>query len=204
MSRSPYEVDQLVPQGLNGSAGKVYQLTQTSVHPTRAIGRDEIGRVIEDTVPTVYWKFMVHPKGSIDKVPMRTCSVFSMEPEAERYETMITRQAIAAGWIPLELCPYSTEWTHITHGPFVRIPDGESACAGSPGGCVHMHRVIAARKVWAKTIHDADQAAVYSLKNEDAKKLAEQISEGVGAALARHVDNLTASRAKLRSGKGEE
>lgn len=201
---SPFEVEALKPEGIGGRSSKAYQLTPTSVNPTRVTGRDRIGRVVEETIPTVAWRFMVHPKGSIDKVPIRTSSVYSKDPEDERYEQIVMRDLVASGWIPLELCPYSTEWTHITHGPFAQIPPGETECGGAPKGCTHMHALIEERKRFAREIFDADQAAVYAMKREEADRMADAISEGVGHSLARHLEALQGTRAKLRAGKGEE
>lgn len=199
--KNPFVVDQLRPERLGGGQGGVYQLTAASVSPTRVIGRDEIGMPIEDTIPTTHFRQMVHPCGAINKVPMRTGSVFSMEPEAERYEQQQMRELIASGWIPLEMCPYSTEYTHITHGPFVKIPAGEQACNGDPGGCVHMKKVIEGRIALARQKHDAEYARVFAMKHEDTQRMIDGISEGVGAALSRHI---TDNRKNLRTGKGED
>lgn len=204
--KNPFVVDQLKPERLGGGQGGVYQLTASSVSPTRVVGRDELGMPIEDTIPTTHFRLMVHPHGGINKVPMRTGSVFSMEPEAERYEQQQMRELIAQGWIPLELCPYSTEYTHITRGSFVRPPAGETDCGGKQGGCQHMHAVIKMRTDRARQIHEAEHAKVYAMKHEDTQRMIDGISEGVGAALARHVDAAgaaKANRANLRAGKGE-
>jgi hypothetical protein len=203
---SPFEVDQLKPEGMGGKSGKTYQLTAASVSPVRITGRDELGFPVEETIPTVYYRLFVHPRGSVDKVPMRTASVFSMEPEAERYEQIIERDLVSAGWIPFEMCPYSTAYRHITGGPFVKPPadatDADLKCNGSPNGCAHMNRLIDVRKAFALKVHNAEHDRVYAMKHEDAQKMIEGISEGVGAALAKHID-VKARRNNLKEGKGE-
>lgn len=201
---SPFVVDQLRPEGLGGKSGGVYQLTASSVSPSRIVGRDEIGMPVEDTVPAAYHRALVDPHGNVTKVPMRTASVFSMEPEAERYEQQTTRDLISAGWIPLDVCPYSTEYTHLTRGPFVKPPAGEEDCGGKPGGCSHMQAVIRERLKRSRAIFDADQAKLTTMKTEDVERIQEVTAKAFGAAMREHFPDPRANRTNLRTGKGEE
>lgn len=203
LQKNPFVVDALKPEGLGGKGGGVYQLTATSVNPTRVIGRDEVGMPIEDTIPTVPFRFMVHPCGAINKVPIRTGSVPSMEPEAQKYEMQVMTDLIGAGWIPLEMCPYSTAYTHITRGPFVKPPAGAEDCGGAPGGCQHMKAVMEERTKRAAAKHKAEHDRVYAMKHEDTQKLIDGLTEGLGQVLARQND-AKANRERLKAGKGEE
>lgn len=188
--QSQFVVNQLRPEGLGGNgAGGVYQLTASSVNPTRIIGVDEIGMPIEDTVPAAYHKLFVMPDGGINKVPMRTAAVFSMDPAAERYEQQTTRDIIKAGAMPLNACPYTFEYSHITGGPLAKVPAGEKDCGGSTGprGCVHMQKVIEARLARSQTRFEADQKRVETMKTEDIQRMTEAMTVGIGAAIAEHM-----------------
>jgi hypothetical protein len=203
---SPFVVSSLRPETMTGQVGGVYQLTNASVSPTRIIGRDEIGMPIEDTVPAAYWKYFVHPCGAINKVVLRTAAVFDMSPEAERYEIQVTREIVGQGWIPLAMCPYSFELSHVTGGAFVKVPDGEKDCGGKPDGCDHMKSVIASRVARAKKKHDDDERALHAIKHEEAERMIAAVSEGVGIAMARHADPKAARKAMSShlAGKGED
>lgn len=204
--QSQFVVDQLRPEGLGGGAGGVYQLTASSVSPSRIIGRDEVGMPIEDTVPAAYWRYMLDPAGNICKVPLRTAAVFSMEPEAERYEQQQIKELIGSGWIPMDLCPHSTEYTHITRGPFAKAPAGVEACDGkkSETGCEHMQKVTADRRLRSKAKHDAAQTKLTTMSTEEANRQLEQTTKAFGMALAQHMPDPSRQRQNLARGKGEE
>ncbi len=199
---SPHVVDALRPEGLGGGGG-VYQLNVNSVNPTRIVGVDDAGMPIEETIPHAYHRRFVHPDGGINRIPMRTAAVFSREPEAERYEQITTRDLIRDGFMPIEACPYTFEYKHIKGSSLAKVPSGESDCGGKPDGCEHMLKVIAARLAIRSKKHDLIQAQAQNMKVEDVERMVGTMADGVGAALAKHVDQ-AAAKSKLRAGKGEE
>jgi hypothetical protein len=206
---SPFVVSQLTPQGTDGRPAGIYQLDANSVSPTRVVGRDENGMPVEETVPTVYWRHFAMPDGGWNKVPLRTGSVFSMHEDAVAYERMVTTDLVRAGAIPGWLCPYSTEFTHLTRGPFVPVPAGEEDCGGNEqaGGCKHMKALMARRKAIALEKHTAEVRRIESLKSDEINRMRDGIVEGVGTVIGKFMsaqDGLAASRAKLKAGKGEE
>lgn len=201
----PFLVDQLRPQGATGLGGKFYQLTPASASPVRHIGRDKLGRPIEDTVPTVAWRPFVMLDGCVNKVPIRTCSEFKMEPESVAYENDITKELISAGCMPLDACPYTFEYSFITKGPLAEIPSGEKDCGGNKDGCKHMRAIMDARKADALARHEIEQKNVQEMDPTKVKQLMEMVSEGVGDAIARHLpQQVKAARSRLQDGRGEE
>lgn len=147
--------------------------------------------------------------GGINKVPLRTGSVFSMQAEAVAYENEITTELVSLGCIPAWLCPHSTKFQHITGGPF--LPGGQD-CGGKPEGCEHILALSEERKAGVKERYDAEAKLLADKAAEEYKKMVagivEGVSEGVGAALARQVAPATpagaARRQNLRDGKIEE
>ena len=201
---SPFVVQQLRPQRVGGTAG-VYQLTQASTHPTAIGGRDSLGHPIEETIPTVYWRYFVMPDGCINRVPLRTGSVFSMDVDAQKYEQETVHDLITEGAIPLSLCPNSTEWTHITKGPFAKVGDGQD-CGGNEkaGGCEHMKKLMEARKAHVLEKHRAEIKRIESMRDEERKNeaalLRDGIVEGVGQVMAKHLQQ----KQRLREGRSSE
>lgn len=210
--QSPFVVTQLVPEGNEGRPAGVYQLTANSVSPQQFVGRDDMGMPVYETIPTVYWRYFAMLDGGWNKVPLRTGSVFSMHEDAIAYERMVISDLIRAGCVPGWLCPYSTEYTHITRGPFVKIPNGEEACNGdeASGGCVHLKALMAKRQKAALDKHTAEVTRIESLKDDQIARMRDGIIEGVGGAIAKHLaaaapqDVMKASKQRLRDGKGEE
>ncbi len=205
---NPFVVSELKPQRLDGSKRGVYQLTAQSAHPTRIVGRDEDGMPVEDTIPTVSWRHFVMPSGCINKVPIRTSSASPEDDNSMAYEQMVTVDLITAGAIPLAMCPYSTEYTHITRGPFVKPQPGEEACAGDEanGGCSHMKALMERRKAKVRTKHEAEVRRIESMKNDEIERMQRGIVAGVGEVMAKHLapqDAASAARNRLRTGKGE-
>ena len=192
------------PQRLDGTRRGVYQLHAASAHPIRHIGRDELGRPIEDTLPTVDWKYFVTMSGCINKVPVRTCSVSAEDTDGMNYENMVTTEAVQAGWIPLSMCPYSTEYTHITRGPFVKPPAGEEQCDGAESGCSHMKALMKKRQHAAKERADAAAKLLTSKRDDELAAMRDGIVAGVGEAIVKAQEHLSAGKNRLRSGKGEE
>ena len=204
-NQSPFVVPELRPERRDGGKRGVYQLNASSAHPVRHIGRDEDGMPIEDTIPTVTWRYFVTASGCINKVPIRTCSVSSNDVDGQQYEQSVTISKIERGWIPLSLCPYSTEYTHITKGPFVKPPAGETECQGDEanGGCSHMKALMKRRQEKVLKKHQSEVRRIESMKNEEIERMRDGIVEGVGKAMANAMDSVNAAKNRLRSGKGE-
>jgi hypothetical protein len=200
---SPFVVSELRPQRRDQHGRGVYQLTATSASPKRFTGRDEHGMPIEDTLPTVYWKYFVMPSGNVNKVPLRTGSVFSKHVDAVAYETETITELIESGCIPLWLCPYSTDYTHITHGPFAKPPAGEEACGGAEDGCSHLKKIMKVRQERVLTKHNAEVKRIEAMKDDQIERMAKGMVEGVGQAMAKHLtaqDALNAGKNRLRKG----
>ncbi len=181
---SPYLVSELRPEGVNGQRGGTYQLNAVSASPTRITGRDEIGMPVEETLPHGPWREFVHPSGCLNKVPMFT-SVGDVSLEHTRYGQQMERDLVASGWIPSDMCPYSFEYKHFNGGSFVKVPQGEVDCGGSKadGGCVHLQKVITARLAASRKKHDADQAALTTMKMPDVEKMmSAAVAAGIGMA----------------------
>ena len=191
----------LVPEGGSDDEG-VYQLTDSTVNPTRVIGRDHLGMPIEDTIPAAYWKPFVHPCGAINKVPLRTGAVFSRAPHHEQYELREMRDKLSKGWIPLWVCPYTEEFRAFTGGPIVTPPPGEKDCGGHPQGCVHLQEVMRARTKASRERHDAEVKKMTEQSDEERKKLVADIiagvAGGVGSVLADRLPDATDLRAARR------
>ncbi len=177
---------------------KLYELTPASVHPTAITGRDELGRPIEETRPPCYSRRFVHPDGSINWVPLRTGAVYSDSVEAQRYELITVRELISHGWLPLETCPYSHEFNHITRGALVAIPKTataeDMACRGDEGaldgarrddecGCKHLRAIIAKRRELAKERHAKDAKRMENLSREDVKALLAGVGDTISDAI---------------------
>lgn len=200
---SPFVVDSLRPQGTEGR-GRTYQLDVNSVTPTIVVGVDELGMPIEESVPHGHWRYMVHPDGNTNRVVLRTSVPATMEPEAVRYEQSEMRDKIQTGWLPLSDCPYTFQWAHVapSGGALVKVPDGEKDCGGAPDGCKHLKDIIIKRLAASKKKHDAVQQQLKSMKTDEVERLMRSVSDGVGQAIARHIDPKAAA-ARLREGKGE-
>jgi len=182
-NQSPFVVENLTPKNSTGAPTATYELTKASVSPTRVVGRDSRGFPIEETVPTTYWRPFLMLDGGINKVPLRTGSVFSMQAEATAYETETVTELVSLGCIPAWLCPYSTKYAHITGGPFV--PGGQD-CGGKPEGCEHIMALSEARKARVREVYDAEAELMANKEAERYTKMTNSIVEGVGAAIARH------------------
>ncbi len=202
-SHSSYSKTELRPQGINGQMGTVYQLNANSVSPQVVTGRDELGQPIIETIPTVYYRIFLTMDGCENRVPMRTGSGNNMEPEAVRYEHQQTKELIEAGWIPVEVCPYTHKFEHYLGGAFVKVPDGERDCGGKPDGCDHLKKVAAGRKAIAHKKWEAQNKSVQSMKAEDVSRMMESVAEGVGVAIANHMGGKQSASARMRDGKGE-
>lgn len=176
---SPYEVDQLRLE--QRAEGRVYQLTYDSVSPTRVIGRDKNGLPIEETVCALAKSArFVDLHGNVCDVPLRTGRVYSEEPEAVRYEYIITKELIGQGQLPLAECPYTMDYKNFVGGPLVKPPPGESDCGGKPDGCEHMQRIIEARRKVGREKWKADQDAVNTMSTGEAAALLQKLTRAIG------------------------
>ena len=192
---SPFTVDRLKPQRVGGGPTETYALTSDSTSPIAIVGRDSYGRPVEQTVPTCYSKLFVGLDGGIKDVPLRTASVFSMEPEAERYEILTMREIIGAGQFPLDACPYTGEYRHIVGGTLIPVPKGEEACDGSKsvvrnesgqivsGGCEHMQALIYRRIAASRAETDQIQKQHGAMSEAQAERLLKLAGEAFGEAM---------------------
>jgi len=195
---NPFVVDRLRPEGEQNE--QTYQLTNASVSPTRTVGRDRLGMPIEDTIPACYYGLWVHPCGSVNKVPLRTGPVYSMEPEAFRYEQTEIQRMIHKGWLPLAECPHTTKYVYLgVRGPLV--PGGED-CGGQPDGCVHMQAIMKERTAHFRTIYDEEMRKLREMSEAEAEKMAKAVAEGVGIAIAERLgdprEQIKANRNNLK------
>lgn len=205
-------VQQLRAVSRTGQSDLTYELTKDSVSPSRFAGRDARGFPIFETVPTVMWRPFLSADGCINKVPVRTGSVPSMHADAIAYENETFYDLIVAGWIPAWLCPYSTEYTHITRGPFARADHGEQDCGGSTaeGGCVHLQKIGKLRRDAVLEDHNRALELFASQHKQEFERMRDGIVDGVGKAIAAHVmpaaqaQQRVASRAKQQLDEGKE
>ena len=185
MAILPFVVQSLVPE--NREHGGVYQLSQESVTPTRFIEVNEEGVAIEESICALAKseKF-VDKDGNICDIPLRTGRVPSEEPEAVRYEMLVTADLIRGGQLPLRLCPYTTEFRHIKGGPLMKPPEGEEDCGGANGpmGCAHMKKVIEKRRKESRKRYDAQQMNLKKMQESDVKEMLEAMAKTFGEAIA--------------------
>lgn len=224
-SQNPYVRDFLVPERIGGGSGRAYQLTADSVSLTRVVGRDEAGHPIEETVPAAYWQNFVMLDGGINKVPLRTAAVFSMDPQHERYENMTTKELVIKGCIPLRCCPYTQQFFAVTGTRYlVDNPEKTEDCGGSPNAtnehdcCVHMKPLIEKRRKRARQLHDECQRRAANMTPARAANMMRDMAEafGIVGEISKDADTSAnadapdahiktkAARARLRDGKGEE
>lgn len=203
-----FVVNQLIPEGRN-EQGRAYQLNEASVSPVRVIQIDDDGNELEETICALAKsaKF-VDRDGNICDVPLRTGRVFSMEPEAERYEQIVVHDIIRGGQMPLESCPFTNEFRHIKGGPLIKPRDASDVdCGGRPGAqrlhdaCPHMQKVIAERRERARirTMKEDDKMRV--MRPDDVAQLVKTLGEAFGDKLAAQAKP---GRANIRDGKGEK
>jgi hypothetical protein len=195
VNQNPFVVEELRPINPNGQSTATYELSKASVSPSKVVGRDARGMPIEDTIPTTHWAPFLMLDGCINKVPLRTGSVFSMHADAVAYENETVTDLVTAGCIPAALCPYSTKYQHITHGPFARPLAGESDCGGSNGplGCSHLQRIAAERQAGVLAKHNEDQERFSKMRDDEVKRMQDGIVAGVGEAIAKHVAGVPAA-----------
>lgn len=207
---SQFVVNQLVPEGRN-EQGRAYQLTDSSVSPSRIVSIDDDGNEIEETICALAksQKF-VDRDGNICEVPLRTGRVLSMEPEATRYEDIMTHDQIRAGGMPLEACPFTLAYRHIKGGALIKPrKKGDEDCGGSPGAqklkdaCSHMQAIVAERRERALKRTLNEDAKMKALKTDDVAALMKAMVEGLGQKLdeKRSAEEVKTARANLRDNK---
>jgi hypothetical protein len=190
MSNNPFVVEQLTPQNSDGRPTGTYQLSKESVSPSRVIGRDARGYPIEDTIPTAgKWAYFLMADGCMNKVPLRSGSVPSQHADAIAYETETIHDMVMGKAIPGWLCPYSTQYTHLTRGPFVPVPVGEQDCGGvaNEHGCKHLQAIAKLRKDEVLRIYNLDAERFKLEHKQEHERLRDGIIDGVGAAIAQHM-----------------
>jgi hypothetical protein len=211
--QSPFVVENLTPRNSTGAPTASYELTRASVSPSRIVGRDSLGRPVEETEPTVHWAPFLMPDGCINKVPLRTGSVLSMQAEATAYETETVTELVISGCIPANLCPYSTKYQHLTGGAFVAPPVGASDCGGVSdrwkavaGGCEHLRALAAARQAVVLKKYNAEADLVATQESARYMRMQESTVAGIGRAIAEHLPQPASATRKqnLRDGKADE
>lgn len=161
-----------------------YALNQASVSPSMVMGRDSLGRPNVEPVPTCAWLYMMHPCGAFNKVPIRTGSVYSEQAEAKQYEFETMSELLIEGWIPLHVCPYTSQYQQTTGTRcLVDNPGNEPDCGGAPKtwgapkGCEHIHTLAAARTAEFRRQHDEDVKRMTPSDPNAANKLMQQMAE---------------------------
>lgn len=205
MTQNPFVVHSLVPE--NREHGGVYQLTQDSVSPTRMVGSDENGDLIEETICALAKsaKF-VDKDGNILDVPLRTGRVPSEEPEAVRYEMITVADQIRGNHLPLAFCPFTTQFMHLKGGPLVKPRHGERDCGGDPGpmGCDHMEAIIVKRREDSRRRWDNEQLKLKKMQESDVKEMMEAMGKTFGEAIAGVQGQKPAAINTLKNGVGEK
>jgi hypothetical protein len=192
------------------SAGRVFQLTDASVSPTRPAGRDENGIPREETICALakHERF-VDTKGNICVVPLRTSRVLGMTSEDEKYEQIQRKDQILAGSLPLAECPYTTEYARLVNpqrspdvqNSLVPVKRGEEACNGEPEGCKHLRPIIESRRAKAIAEAERQEEVGKSISVAAAGAMMREFGEGVGSKMSH--DSAGTARKNMREGKGE-
>jgi len=208
-------------------AGRVAQLTESTVSPTLPGGRTPEGIPIEETVmPLAKYAVFVDRDGNLCKVALRTSRVLDMSSHSEKYEETMRKDQIAAGCLPLAECPYTSEYKRITNSPTLlgELPEGVKPCDGSPVGearvergpdgrlrqagahtledaCEHLKPVIVARRKAARERYEASLKVNRMIPSETATEMVRALGEGLRGNAQ---NDAKAARQKLSQGKGEE
>lgn len=181
-----------------------YWLEHGTTSPSRIVGRDELGRAIEETVPAAYSRMFVMPDGCANDVPMRTwCGTYSSAPQDVSYEQTTTRDLILAGAMPLDVCPFTDEYAHITGGKLARTSAGETNCGGKPDGCEHMKKIMTARQALARSVHDKQQIEASNLTASQVQKMMSAAVAGGIEMQKAAIDPGASAKERLRQNKGE-
>lgn len=202
--QSQFLVPMLTPERIGGGQAKTYQLTADSVHPTRVIGRDEYGQVIEETIPIVKHREFVTMSGCINRVPIRTAPGNAPDPESLQIEQYTITRLISQGFLPVDECPFTTDYRTITGGPLVKPKAGESACSGKVGGCEHLHKVMTMRRERSAAQWRDQENKAAAMKSEEIANLATAVGQAIAANQATGEAGLKAARQRAREIRTEE
>lgn len=173
------------------SDDKAYFLSVNNVSPTKDAtteGRDEDakGTVPEETICSYSEKIdMMDLAGNLSEVPISNGRVPSLRLEAQIYRVGLVRELIAAGHLPIDVCPYASATPYKPSGPLVRKPDGAKACAGEPGGCVHFLEVKKKRHTRAMAIWESSNADRESISIKNLDRLANYFGSAPSAEAAK-------------------
>jgi hypothetical protein len=191
------------------SAGRVYQLTEGTVSPTRVAGRNKYGIPIEETIPQIKSVKFVDLNGNVCDVAIRCSRVDDMSAASEKYEETMRKDQLKAGCLPLDECPLTQEYRRITgtdtllgnYGP--DLPEEKSkACNGRPGGCEHVLAARDERRRVCRERHDQEQALGKTIPVDVATDMVRALGEGLKGAAG--VTAMKDARANLRDGRGEK
>jgi len=193
------------------AGGRVYQLVDGNVSPTRVVGRSPEGLPSEETIQVIKHEMFVDLDGNICPVLLRNGRVSGNSPEEERYELLMRRDQITAGCLPLSECPYTGEYRRITGAPTLlgEPPEGARDCGGKPDGCEHLKPVIEQRRARCRERYEAQEKQARNITQAQAEalvlKMAQGFAAGLPAAQVAPVEPPSASDARknLRTGKGE-
>jgi hypothetical protein len=187
--------------------GGVYQIEANSASPTRVIGRDKLGRPIEETIPTCYYQHWVDPGGNVMKVPMRTSSVFSLDTEAKRYEEETTVDLLRGGWLPLHVCPFTPVFRNVTGTPFlVENADRADDCGGEPDGCKHLRPIVVERQRVDKVRHAEQEEQFARMNPSQATDLLRRLAQSLDVVetIAERAEEEPKTPAPARRGRPRE
>lgn len=162
-------------QDPTNSDDKAYFVNVSNVSPTVedvAGGRDEDsdGYAPERTICAYADKVnMMDLGGNISEVPLSNSRVKSLRVEVQMYRIGLIRDIIAAGHIPVDVCPYAPGTSFKPDGPLVKNTENVKPCNGVEGGCKHFHdvrekRLARARARWEKMQDDKETISVSSLE----------------------------------------
>lgn len=188
-------------------AGRVYQLTESTVSPARVVTRDRNGFEREESVCALakHAQF-VDRAGNICTVPLQTARVLGHMPCDEHYERAMIRDQIRGGGLPLAECPYTQEYRRLTGTPtLVEVAPGEEACDGEPGGCKHLKPIIEERRRLAREVIAQQQAQANHLTQQQAADMARAMAEAFGAAVGTGmIDTRALAKQRMKAGRGED
>lgn len=195
------------------AGGRVYQLTDGNVSPTRVVGRSPEGLPIEETIPVIKSEKFVDLDGNICDVVLRNGRVSGNSPAEERYELLARRDQLTAGCMPLAECPYTGEYRRITGAPTLvgEMPEGAHDCGGKPDGCEHLKPIIEKRRTRARDRYETQEKHARGITQGQAEALVRSMAQGFAAGglaaapAPAPVEPPPASDARknLRTGKGD-
>lgn len=168
--------------------GRAFQLTDTSVSPVRIVGYSAFGEPIEETICMLAKSAnFVDQAGNICTVPLRTGRVLSEEPEAVRYEMIVTMDLYRAGCMPIAMCPHASIDMIKPGAPFITeaLIEGEPVqnCGGRPGAerfedaCPHMQALITKRRKRQRELCDQREREMAKLTPHAASQMMNRMAQ---------------------------